>query len=517
MWLLPPKSNANAKVLPRWLLFVGLSIAGWGTQLALPPVSWWFLAFLGIVPLWCQCQVLSPLGAAIAGLCWGLGFYGSSLVWVWDLHPLTWIGIAPVPSWLISRGIWLFLSVWGGILSGLWAFLMARYGGRQSRLQQLLWGVTLWCALEALWSYSPLWWISLSLTQSPRGVMQLGRLGGPTTITAVIMTVNGLVTLSLQRQVGARVWLAITLAGAIGLNSVLGARVIADQGEPLRVGLIQGNIPTRQKLTPEGIRRAWQDYVRGYRQLVTLGVDAVLTPEGALPILWRPRQMNPLTGAVREAGVPLWLGTFMETAGGHQQVLLTLDSNGEIYSRYSKVNLVLLGEYIPDWLSGVVQRLSTLRSRLLPGNPEQVFATPWGKAVVLICFESAFSHRSRRQLVHGGQFILSLANNDPYRRQLMSQHHGHDVLRAVEGDRWLVRATNTGLSAVIAPTGETVWLSDTDEFVIHAARIFRRQTQTLYTRYGDWLLPLLLGMLSVSVLRQRAWHSPTPRDRHRYE
>ncbi|MFN4280369.1 MAG: apolipoprotein N-acyltransferase [Thermosynechococcus sp.] len=483
-----------------------MGVAGWGMQLALPPVGGWFLAFIGIVPLWWQCQVLGPLRAGMAGLCWGLGFYGSSLVWVWDLHPLTWIGIAPVPSWLISRGIWLFLSVWGAVLSGLWALGMSRYGVRQSAPWQLLWGVALWCALEALWSYSPLWWISLSLSQSPRGMVQLARLAGPTTITAVVMTVNGLITLSLRQQKGASAWLTIFLAGAIALNGVLGAGVPADQGKPLRVGLIQGNIPTRQKLTPEGIRRAWQDYSRGYRQLVTLGVDAVLTPEGALPLLWQPQQMNPITKAVGEAGVPLWLGTFMETAGGHHQVLLTLAGNGEIYSRYSKVNLVLLGEYIPEGLAGVVQRLSTLRSRLLPGNPEQVFTTPWGKAVVLICFESAFSHRSRRQLVQGGQFILSVANNDPYGRQLMTQHHGHDVLRAVEGDRWLVRATNTGLSAVIAPSGETLWLSDPNRFVIHTATIFPRQTQTLYTRYGDWLLPLLLGMLSGSVLRQRVWH-----------
>jgi apolipoprotein N-acyltransferase len=298
----------------------------------------------------------------------------------------------------------------------------------------------------------------------------------------------------------------MTLGGAIALNGVLGASAIADHGEPLQIGLIQGNIPTREKLTPEGIRRAWQIYAQGYRQLVGFGVDAVLTPEGALPILWQRQQMNPITRVVREAGVPLWLGTFMETAGGHHQVLLSLDGNGEIDSHYNKVHLVLLGEYIPDWLAGVVQRLSTLRSRLIPGDPEQIFTTPWGNAVVLICFESAFSHRSRWQLVHGGELILSVANNDPYRRQLMTQHHGHDVLRAVEGDRWLVRSTNTGLSAVIAPTGETLWLSNADEFVIHAATIWRRQTQTLYTRYGDWLLPLLLGMLSLSVLRQRGLH-----------
>ncbi|XFA73993.1 apolipoprotein N-acyltransferase [Thermosynechococcaceae cyanobacterium Okahandja] len=479
-------------------------------QLALPPVGWGGLAFGAIVPLWWVCQTRCSLGsAALAGLWWGLGFYGSSLVWVWDLHPLMWIGIDPLPSWLISRAIWLFLSLWGACLSSLWAVLMARYICGHRWWWELLAGVTLWCSLEALWSYSPLWWISVSLSQSPHGFVHLSRLAGPTTLTAVVLAVNGLITLALRHNHRYLGYGVVVLVAALLLNGGLAATVAADQGPGLRVGIIQGNIPTREKLTPEGIRRAWIDYTRGYRELVAAGAEAVLTPEGALPILWQPGQVNLLTSSIQQAGVPLWLGTFMSVPDGHHQVLLTLDERGQIYSRYNKVNLVLLGEYIPDWLSGVVQRLSTLQSRLIPGEPDQVFRTPWGNAVVLICFESAFSHRSRGQVYSGGEFILSVANNDPYRRQLMAQHHGHDVLRAVEGDRWLVRATNTGLSAVIDPKGTTRWLSEPDRFITHTATIYRRQHLTPYSRFGDWLLPLL-GVATIAsgysaAFRRRGW------------
>jgi apolipoprotein N-acyltransferase len=72
-------------------------------------------------------------------------------------------------------------------------------------------------------------------------------------------------------------------------------------------------------------------------------------------------------------------------------------------------------------------------------------------------------------------------------------------MRAIETDRWAARATNTGLSAFVDPHGKTLWISGHNTYETHAETIYRRQTQTLYTRWGDWLTPLLV-ILSILVL-----------------
>jgi apolipoprotein N-acyltransferase len=82
--------------------------------------------------------------------------------------------------------------------------------------------------------------------------------------------------------------------------------------EILHLGLIQGNIPTRQKLTLAGVRQALEVYSQGYKTLARAGVDAVITPEGALPVTWQTESPTTrlFTTLVAQTGTPLWLGTF---------------------------------------------------------------------------------------------------------------------------------------------------------------------------------------------------------------
>lgn len=86
-----------------------------------------------------------------------------------------------------------------------------------------------------------------------------------------------------------------------------------------------------------------------------------------------------------------------------------------------------------------------------------------------------------------------------------AQHHAQDVMRAIETDRWAVRATNTGYSAIVNPHGRTLWRSGHNTYELHAATIYRRQTQTLYVRWGDWLTPLLLVLSALAWLLNTAW------------
>jgi apolipoprotein N-acyltransferase len=213
---------------------------------------------------------------------------------------------------------------------------------------------------------------------------------------------------------------------------------------------------------------------------------------------------------VREKGAVAWLGAFGEKKHGYTNSLFTFTNKAEIFSRYDKAKLVPIGEYVPfeEILGGIISRLSPLDEHQIPGAPNQIFDTPFGRGIVGICYESAFSEPFRYQAAAGGQFILSPSNDAHYSAAMPAQHHAQDIMRAIETDRWAVRATNTGYSAFVNPHGKTLWISGHNTYETHAETIYRRQTQTLYVRWGDRLTPtlLILGALGWFLGRQMRSH-----------
>jgi apolipoprotein N-acyltransferase len=268
----------------------------------------------------------------------------------------------------------------------------------------------------------------------------------------------------------------------------------------LKVGIIQGNIGNDIKLFTEGKSLALENYTNGYQKLANQRVDAVLTPETALPFYLTNLKRQDFYSAILEKGVLAWVGAYGEHGNSFTNSLFTITGKGEAFSEYDKTKLVPLGEYIPfeSILGKIVDRLSPLDAHLAAGEPNQLFDTPFGRAIVGICYESAFARHFQRQAKAGGQFILTASNNAHYSPAMPAQHHAQDVMRAIETDRWAVRATNTGYSGIVNPHGRTVWISGINTYEIHADTIYRRQSQTLYVRWGDWLTPLLLGCAGLS-------------------
>ncbi len=558
--------------------------------LTVAPVGAWFLAWVALLPLWvlvvnhAQGKNSSPPLPLLA-LIWGIGYHGIALSWITGVHPMTWMGV----PWLASLGIalfcWVFITLWGAALVTAWAtglFWILNFGfwiSQKSRVKsqisslprlkpgaippliRVLIGTALWCGLEALWSAGPLWWSSLSYTQSPHNlvILHLGQLSGPSAVTAAIVAVNGLIAeafinrrdtevserissvsrQSLQRDAtplnggnlrtgvawepdasplksgnpptrlapqragsSTSLWfinkyLVIATTLLITLHIIgfaLYTRPLAQSpGTALKVGIVQGNIPNQIKLYREGFLRAIEGYTTGYLTLAARGVDAVLTPEGALPFRERYIKESTLFTAVQGQGVVAWIGGFADHGSSYGNSLFTITSDG-IFSRYDKVKMVPIGEYVPfeQILGGIVKRLSPLQERQIAGSPKQVFNTPFGRAIVVICYGSAFPELFRYQAAAGGQFILSPSNDAHFSEPMPAQHHAQDIMRAIETDRWGIRATNTGYSAFVDPHGRTLWISGHNTYEVHAETIYRRQTQTLYVRWGDWLTPLLL-------------------------
>jgi apolipoprotein N-acyltransferase len=502
----------SSKVL---LAFASGICMGLGTA----PTSAWFLAWVAIAPLWAILADTKERNLALVySLAWGIGYHGLALSWITGIHPMTWLGV----PWLASLGIavfcLVFITLWGAAIVTLWG-----WGMWLTRLTpfwlQILIATALWCSLEALWSQGALFWSSISYTQSPNNlfILHLGQISGPSTITAAILLVNGCLAKAWLNRKQTHQFLSLGCILLIFFHLIgWGLYRIPLPESPdtaLKVGIIQGNIPNEIKLSPPGWQKAIEGYTTGYQALADLGAQGVLTPEGALPFSWEQVKNTSFYTAIREKKVVAWLGAFADRGGNsYSNALLTISGTGEILSEYYKVKLVPLGEYIPfkEILGGLINRLSPLQAEQIPGSENQVFDTPFGRAIAAICYESAFSQIFRHQAANGGGFILSASNDAHYSPTMPAQHHALDIMRAIETQRWALRAVNTGYSGVIDPHGHTVWRSELKAYQTHLATIFRLQTQTLYVRWGDWLTPLLLAVAILAWLRYR-YCPKTPR------
>jgi apolipoprotein N-acyltransferase len=535
------------KLFSSFSLYILSFISGVLMGLTVAPVSAWFLAWIALAPLWVLVVQKSTQNKGkrrkffLLPLFWGIGYHGLALFWITGIHPMDWLGVPWLASLAITVFCLTFVTLWGAAIVVAWAALMVRLSVSKPLLRVLI-GTASWCGLEGLWSAGALWWSSISYTQSPQNlvILHLAQLAGPSAITAAIVAVNGLIAeawikhknfsastevcstggtpapqlLSAPRRfVNQYFLLAIALFITLHLIgfSLYSIPLSKSPETALKVGIVQGNIPNIIKLKPEGLRQAIAGYTNGYLTLADQGVDAVLTPEGALPFFQRNLSTTPIISAVKEKGVVAWIGAFGERGRSYTNSLFTYTGKGEVFSRYDKTKLVPLGEYIPfePILGQLIQRLSPLDEHQVPGSPNQVFDTPFGRAIAGICYDSAFSAQFRRQAAAGGQFILSSSNDAHYTPAMPFQHHAQDIIRAIETDRWSVRATNTGYSAFIDSHGKTLWISRYNTYEIHAETIYPRQTQTLYVRWGDWLTPLLLVLGGLGWLWQNKSDSLT--------
>lgn len=514
-----------------WQLGIVL-IGGILMGLTTAPANFWPLAWIALVPLWIfvvNYERKKPK-FFLFPLFWGIGYHGLAGFWVTGIHPMDWLGVPWLQSLLITIFCWKFLSLWGAALVVVWAIAIRasfqlienyKYSLKNS-LFRILIGTALWCSLETFWSWGSLWWTSLSYTQSPHNlaILHLGQISGPSTVTAAIVLVNGTIAellIGKDKRFFAKLIIPVGVLIILhGLGFWLDSRSITQSPETaLKVGIIQGNIPNKIKFNSAGWYSAIEGYTTGYKTLADRGVEAVLIPETALPFIWtNPRQIpRSFYAAVLEKKVVAWVGGFGESGRNFTNSLFTVTGNGEIFSRYDKVKLVPLGEYIPfeEIVGRLIDKLSPLDAHLVHGKQNQAFDTPFGRAIAGICYDSAFAELFRRQAANGGEFILSASNDAHYLASMAAQHHAQDIMRSIESDRWAVRATNTGYSAIIDPHGRTQWLSELNSYQVHSATIYRRQSQTLYVRWGDWLTPLLLILSSITIAaeyyRQRVKNS----------
>jgi apolipoprotein N-acyltransferase len=506
------------KLTDKHLLFkMGIALGG-GVLMGITfaPVEAWYFAWIALTPLWyLLCRKHDPDSIIYAG-CWGIGCYGLGLSWIFGIHPMTWMGVPYLASLGIATFCLTFITLWGASLVVLWSISLRLINSKPqlNPFIRVILGTAGWCGLEELYSLTDLWWTSLALTQSPHNlpILHLGQLSGPTTVTGAIVLINGLIAegcLAINRdryyfKSLPKIWqvspyfggaiVSMIILHLIGFN--LASRPSLDTYESsLKIGVIQGNVGNEVRHYQSGYDLTIENYTKGYRELAEQGVSAVVTPETAFPYSESQIKLTPFYQAILAKKVTALIGGFGEVSGGFTNSVLNINGEGTVTSRYDKWKLVPLGEYIPfeQFFGKFIDTISPLDSHLKAGKFAPLVTTPIGQIIFGICYDSAYPEHFRRQ-AQTGEFIVTASNDAHYGIAMPAQHHAIDLMRSIETDRWTVRASNTGYSAIIDPHGHTQWISKLNQFVAHAHQIYRRQTQTLYVRFGNWLTPLLFAI-----------------------
>ena len=262
------------------------------------------------------------------------------------------------------------------------------------------------------------------------------------------------------------------------------------------------------------------------KELVTRSLDAALDPVRGRPrlILW-PETPGPIyyyedptfhryaTDLARTTGSYFLFGT-VAYSERHQPLnsAVLLAPDGDLVSRYDKMFLVPFGEFVPPLFSWV-NRVTKEAGDFAPGSRVVVFPVGTHGLGTFICYESAFPHLVR-QFAEAGADVLANISNDGYFGTSAArwQHLKLVRMRAAENRRWILRATNDGITATVDPAGRVLrTLPPFKEQTLRTEFGYVKDT-TFYTRHGDWFAwSCLLAGLGLSALRFTRAGSPAHR------
>lgn len=446
----------------------------------------------------------------------GTVFYFGTCYWVYSVMH-SYGGLSPVISVLLLA----LFSLYIGLHHGIFGALMAVAGKSRAGFSRkaLVLAPFLWVAVELLRAYVVSFpWTLLGTAQIDN--VPLARLASVTGVYGVsfeIALVNTVfaATMLVHRK-RRKTLLVAALAGAIALQATALVKIEPSEVEA-HATLVQQNVPIERRWTYEQYKRLI-DELSAMSRAPQPSQDAsiaplIVWPESPAPFESDDRLFIETTAALaREQRSWLLAGaTAVQPAakpGQAEQLFnsaLLVSPEGAMVQRYDKVHLVPWGEYIPfSWAFGFAKSLThevgAYSSSGAERAPLEVGSHRYG---VFICYESVFPQEVRQFAEHGAEVFVNISNDGWFGGSGAPwQHLNMARMRAVENHRWLLRSTNTGITASIDPLGRVVAIAPRNRRVVLDAPYGLLNDTTFYTRFGDWF-PLLCAIISITGLLWR--------------
>ena len=239
--------------------------------------------------------------------------------------------------------------------------------------------------------------------------------------------------------------------------------------------------------------------------------DLIAWPESPAPFyISDPFFRDTIAGVARQANAWVLAGSIGTRNAGASPDQTTqifnsaalVSPGGEWAARYDKIHLVPFGEYVPfKWIFSFAGGLTKEVGDFSQGTSRAPLEAGGSKLGVFICYESIFPDEIRHFAAEGAQVFVNVSNDGWYGDSgAYAQHLKQARMRAVENARWLLRDTNTGVTASIDPFGRVVATVPRKIRTALPAPYALSDVTTFYTRYGDWFAWLCAIISAGAVL-----------------
>ncbi len=443
----------------------------------------------------------------LLGLVAGIVYFSGTVYWtgtvVSQFGGLSWpVGIV-VAAFLVT-----YLALFPALFTLCLGWLGAKFGSRAILLAPAIW-VTTELGRTYFWSGFP--WLLLGYSQTTvLPVVQFASVVGVFGMSALVAMVSAaLAYFAISRSGDSIITLGVVAALLVGIvvwgNRRLENDVLVEQGRPVRVALVQGNIPQDEKWDAAHAERILNTYLTMTREAAGEGAQLVIWPESSTPFPFMDDRVGgeKIRALVRETGIELLLGSDqLDAKKAYYNAAFLVRKDGSVGGVYQKMHLVPFGEFVPlKQLLFFVGPLVEQVGGFTPGRDMVMLPTAHGPISTAICYEIVFPRLVRQSVLRGSQLLTTITNDAWYGHSSAPfQHFLQAQMRAIEQGRYLARAANTGISGFVDPYGRVIQRSEIFEREILVGDVRMLESRTIYGTIGDLFAYICAGLTLTALI-----------------
>lgn len=473
------------------------------------PYDFTFATFISILIFLFTIQAQKGGKSFVLGWLYGLGLFGFGASWVFvsiHVYGNTSFGLALVLTSLFVAILALYFGLFAALVNALFPKI--------NLIRTVLGAPILWVLIEMArgWVFTGFPWLYLGYSQFDTHLRAFAPIGSVWAVSMATMLNASIFyyilyyyneNLSNKRERNSIIALFILLwAGAFGLHQIEWTK---PSTKNMTVALLQGNIPQELKWQNDNMQAIANTYLQLTKQ--NLNKDLVLWPEAAmpLPLPYSGQYFQAIDTAAKEknvavlASAPMVVETPSTIDGQSAQKAYsnTIIGLGLAQGEYHKQHLVPFGEFVPfaKWLRGVINFFDLPMSNFLAvKNPSSHLFVKDFRVAPAICYEIAYPTLVQHSAKDAD--LLITVSNDTWFGTSIGPHQHLEIaqMRALETGKYLLRATNTGLTAIVNPHGEIEALAPQFALYVLPGEVNAYVGETPWVKYGVGPLFIVLGI-----------------------